>query len=199
MEHLLHLSIGELKRKTEWDKAWTGVQGLAPKPLYEIPGCGQGTITQYAMYVNLRQWEISNDQALALTNSIGRTAGLLRAMGRVLKQISAGNVSEFTPADVGDFVGIHSPVAPTLMEFLADECGLERSDVLGAFGSESTRNVLLDKLQFRIRRRLSENDDRQADLVVALGRADAYFGAASNLIKQIGKSQQTSAMGLKRV
>ena len=199
MEHLLHLSIAKLQDKNKGELAWGGIKDLAPDPLYPIPGYGQGTITQYAMYVNLRQWEISNDQALALTNSIGRTAGLLRAMGRVLKQISAGNVSEFTPADVGDFVGIHSPVAPTLMEFLADECGLERSDVLGAFGSESTRNVLLDKLQLSIRQQMSENDNRQADLVVALGRADSYFGAASNLIKQIGKSQQTSAMGLKRV
>ena len=198
MEHLLHLSIEQLERKTEWDKAWGGIKDLAPIPLYPIPGYGQGTITQYAMYVNLRQWEISNDQALALTNSIGRTSNLLRAMGRVLKQISAGGVSEYTPADVGDYIGAHSPIAPTLMEFLVDECGLARSDVFGAFSSENSRNDLLDKFQFRIRRQLSENDDRQADLVVALGRADAYFGAASNLIKQIGKSQLTSAMGLKR-
>ena len=198
MESLLHLELWQLERETAGYKAWTEVKDLGPNPLYPIPGHGPGTITQYAMYVNLRQWEISNDQALALTNSIGRSSDLLRAMGRVLKQISAGGVSEYTPADVGDYIGAHSPVAPTLMEFLVDECGLARSDVFGAFSSENSRNDLLDRLQFRIRRQLNENDDRQADLVVALGRADAYFGAASNLIKQIGKSQMASAMGLKR-
>ena len=198
MEHLLHLSIEQLERKTEWDKAWGGIKDLAPDPLYEIPGYGQGTITQYAMYANLRQWEVSNDQALALANSIGRTSDLLRAMGRVLKQISGGNASEYSPADVGDFIGVHSPVSPTIMEFLVDECGLKESDVLGMFGSENSRDELLEKIQQRIRLQMNENDNRQADLVVALGRADSYFGAASNLIKQIGKSQQTSTMGLKR-
>ena len=198
MEHLLHLSIGELKEKTEWDTAWTGVQGLAPKPLYEIPGYGLGTITQYSMYVNLRQWGICNDNALALANSLGRTSDLLRAMGNVLKQISLGGVNEHTPADVGDFVGIHTPVNPSISEFLIDECGLDRSQVFGSFGTEAGRNELLDQFQLRIRRQVSDNEYRQADLVVALGRAESYFEAAINLTKQVGKSMQNSAMGLKR-
>ena len=197
MERLLHLSIEQLNEKTGWDKAWGGIKDLAPEPLYEIPGYGLGTLTQFTMYVNLRQWEISNDCALTLANSLSLASSLLRAMGCVLTQISRGNVTENTPADVGDFVGTRTPVHPTIIEFLVDECGMERSDVTGAFGSETSRNELLDKFQLRIRRQMGNNDYRQADLVVALGRADSYFGAASNLIKQIGKSQQTSAMGLK--
>ena len=198
MESLLHLDIEALKEKNAWDKAWTGVKGLAPEPLYEIPGFGQGTVTQLAMYVNLRQWEICNDHVVALANSISRTSDLLQAMGRVLKQISGGGVSEYTPADVGDYVGIHTSVNPTLMEFLVGECGMEESQVLGAFSSENARNDLLDELQLRIRRQMSDNGYRQADLEVALGRADTYFGAASNFIKQVCKSQQNSTMGLKR-
>ena len=199
MERLLYLDDETQEEiNNRRNLAWAGVKDLAPEPLYEIPGYGLGTLTQFTMYVNLRQWEISNDQALALANSLATSANLLRAMGHVLKQLSAGDVIEFTPADVGDFVGIHSPVHPTIYEFLVDECGLESAEVLGAFGSESSLNGLIDKFQLRIRRQMSENDYRQADLVVALGRADSYFGASSNLIKQIGKSQQTSAMGLKR-
>ena len=198
MESLLHLSVEELKGKTELDTAWTKIQGLAPKPLYEIPGYGLGTISQYSMYVNLRQWGICNDNALALANSLGRTSDLLRAMGRVLKQISLGGVSEYSPADVGDYVGVRLPIHPTIMAFLVDECGMAESQVLGAFASEAGRNELLDQFQLRIRRQVSDNEYRQADLVVALGRAESYFEAAINLTKQVGKSMQNSAMGLKR-
>lgn len=193
----MRLDVGTLEKMTAGDAAWTGVAALAPQPLYEIPGYGSGTVAQYALYVNLRQWGVCNDNVVTLANSVSRTAGLLNAMGRVLAQISRGDVSEYSPADVGDYVGIHTPVSPTLMEFLVDECGMEKSQVLGAFGTENSRNDLIDLFQVRIRRQLNDNEYRQADLVVALGRADSYFGAASNLVKQIGKSQMNSAMGLK--
>ena len=193
----MRLDVGTLEKMTAGDAAWTGVAALAPQRLYEIPGYGSGTVAQYALYVNLRQWGVCNDNVVTLANSVSRTTGLLNAMGRVLAQISRGDVSEYSPADVGDYVGIHTPVSPTLMEFLVDECGLEKSQVLGAFGTENSRNDLIDLFQVRIRRQLNDNEYRQADLVVALGRADSYFGAASNLVKQIGKSQMNSAMGLK--
>ena len=170
-----------------------GLYGNQTKALYDIPGYGEGTIAQLSMYCWLRRMDVDSEQAVTLANAVSAKSRLIKAMTSVLEQLNAEDFNEFAPADVGDYECPRSGGPCSVREFLLRECGLTEEDIAQGFDSYVKRQAVIDRLQYRIQREMSENEYRQADLQIALNRAETCSSTCSNLIRQFAKPSVNSA------
>ena len=169
------------------------IAALGPKGLYDIPGYGEGTIAQLAMHCWLQRMDVDNEQAVMLANAVSAKAKLVKAMGAVMSQLNAENFDENAPADVGDYECPRAGGRCSIRDFLLRECGLTDEDIAQGFDSYAKRQSVIDRLQYRIQKEMNETEYRQADLQIALNRAETCSATCSNLIRQFAKPNVNSA------
>ena len=161
--------------------------------LYEIPGYGKGTIAQMSMNCWLKRMDVDTEQAVMLANVVASKAKLLKAMANVLEQLNAEDFDEFAPANVGDYACPRAGGPCSVHDFLRRECGLTEEDLSKGLADYVGRQTAIDRLQYSIQTELSENEYRQADLQIALNRAETCSSTCSNLIRQFAKPSENSA------
>ena len=169
------------------------IAALGPSGLYDIPGYGKGTIAQLAMRCWLLRMDVDNEQAVMLANAISAKAKLVKAMASVMAQLNADGFDANAPADVGDYACPRAGGPCSVRDFLLRECGLAEDDLAKGLDDYVGRQVAIDRLQYRIQKELNENEYRQADLQIALNRAETCSATCSNLIRQFAKPTQNSA------
>ena len=161
--------------------------------LYDIPGYGKGTIAQLSMYCWLQRMDVDNEQAVMLANAVSAKSKLVKAMGAVLERLNAEDFDADAPADVGDYACPRAGGPCSVRDFLLRECGLTAEDMAQGFDSYAKRQSVIDRLQYRIQKELTETEYRQADLQIALNRAETCSATCSNLIRQFAKPSENSA------
>ena len=161
--------------------------------LYDIPGYGKGTIAQLSMYCWLQRMDVDNEQAVMLANAVSAKSKLVKAMSSVLEQLNADDFDEFAPANVGDYGCPRAGGPCSVRDFLLRECGLTEEDIAQGFDNYAKRQSVIDRLQYRIQKELTETEYRQADLQIALNRAETCSATCSNLIRQFAKPSVNSA------
>ena len=176
-----------------WKSQMAQIAALGPSGLYDIPGYGEGTIAQLSMYCWLRRMDVDTEQAVTRANAVSAKSRLVKAMTSVLEQLNADGFSEFAPAAVGDYECPRAGGRCTVRDFLLLECGLTEEDLAQGFDGYVKRQAVIDRLQYRIQRELRENEYRQADLQIALNRAETCSSTCSNLIRQFAKPSVNSA------
>ena len=161
--------------------------------LYDIPGYGKGTISQKSMHCWLLRTDVNTEHAVMLANVVASKVKLLRAMANVLEQLNAEDFDEFSPANVGDYACPRAGGPCTVHDFLRLECGFKEEYFSKGFADYASRQTAIDRLQYSIQTELSENEYRQADLQIALNRAETSSSTCSNLIRQFAKPSENSA------
>lgn len=165
----------------------------AIRGLYDIPGYGPGTFAQYVLYTCLGQADANEGLATALMNIVSRRAGLMKAQAAVMEQVLSGEATLESRAAVGDFVCDRAGESPTIGEFLTLECGLTAADVKSGIGTFAGRQAVSNKLAVCMQSTINESEFRQADLQMALNRVEKCVVTGSNIVREIGRSQATSA------
>lgn len=165
----------------------------AAQGLYDIPGYGPGTLSQYVLYTCLGQADANEGLATALMNIISRRAGLMKAQAAVLEQVLSGEATLESRANLGDFVCDRAGESPTVGEFLTLECGLTAADVKSGIGTFSGRQAVANKLEVCMQSTINDSEFRQADLQMALNRVEKCVVTGSNVVREIGRSQSIGA------
>ena len=161
--------------------------------LYDIPGYGPATVAQKAMYCWLQRMDVDNELAVMLANAIAAKTKLVKAMAAVMDQLNTDGLDANTPADVGDYDCPRAGGRCSVRDFLSRECGLTDEDLSKGLDDYVGRQVAIDRLQYRIQKEMSELEYRQADLQIALNRAETCSATCSNMIRQFAKPTQNSA------
>lgn len=175
-----------------------GTSRYAPVEIsaYQYNGLEGLSFGQLIMAVCCRRAAAIESQSVVKMNELTATTAWLEAVSSVARQIfTAASLDE--PADIAasGYVCRKAARAPTLRDFLANECGVDAAYL--SVASADARTTLFAQVKTAMDSASTQSQQQTIDLQSLVSRRDVTYNTSAATVKALGQSALAMAAALR--